>query len=235
MGNFRLNYDILDDIEPVEKNISREVAERPDNELWSDDKSELSGTLYNLKIRLRMTFTYNLEEDDVEKLKDDFSTRMLHMYYADKNLDDISKFRIFQFSHRKFALSVAFNLSRDIKPVDFLMLNVKIVNIVAFFKRCSKQVDFMYPYQNYWNVAKMYEVKSKSSSTQEALNSIEYGQWKSPEAFSDYVWKFVIKPEDDNSFIDEKVSLQWVERLAKRLNKTLTYRELRNKFPFIKK
>ena len=33
MGNFHLNYDILDDIGPIEKNISREVAERPDNEL----------------------------------------------------------------------------------------------------------------------------------------------------------------------------------------------------------
>jgi 3-methyladenine DNA glycosylase Tag len=81
----------------------------------------------------------------------------------------------------------------------------------------------------------MYEVSSKDSSTQASLDKIEYMQWKSPEAFSDYVWKFVIKPEDDNSFLDENVSLQWVERLAKRLNKTLTYRELRNKFPFIKK
>ena len=62
MGNFHLNYDILDDIGPVKKNISREVAERPDNELWSDDKSELSCTLYNLKIRLRMTFTYYVKK-----------------------------------------------------------------------------------------------------------------------------------------------------------------------------
>src|SRR5574344_284438 len=134
MKNMTLNYDILDDIGPVEKNISREVAERPDNELWSNDKSELSGTLYNLKIRLRITFTYNLTDDDVEKLKDDFSDRMLHMFYADKNLDDLSKFRITQISHRRIILSVAFNLSRDIKPVEFLMLNVKIINIVAFFK-----------------------------------------------------------------------------------------------------
>ena len=235
MGNFHLNYDILDDIGPVEKNISTEVAGRPDNELWSDDKSELSCTLYNLKIRLRMTFAYNLTDDDVEKLKDDFSDRMLHMFYADKNLVDVSKFRITQISHRRFILSVAFNLSRDIKPVEFLMLNVKIINIVAFFKRCSKQVDFMYPYDDCWNVAKMYEVSSKDSSTQASLDKIEYMQWKSPEAFSDYVWKFVIKPEDDNSFIDENVSLQWVERLAKRLNKTLAYKELRKQFQFIKK
>ena len=235
MGNYNLNYDILDDIGPVEKNISREVASQPDNELWSNEKSDLSGTLYNLKIRLRMTFTYNLTDDDVEKLKDDFSDRILHMYYADKNLDDVSKFRITQISHRKFILSVAFNLSRDIKPVDFLMLNVKIINIAAFFKKSTRQVDFMYPYNDYWNVAKMYEVSSKDSSTQASLDKIEYMQWKSPEAFSDYVWKFVIKPEDDNSFIDENVSLQWVERLAKRLNKTLTYKELRNQFTFINK
>ena len=235
MENFSLNYDILDDIGSVEKNISREIAERPDNELWSNDKGELSGTLYNLKIRLRMTFTYTLTDDDVEKLKNDFSDRMLHMFYADKNLDDVSKFRITQISHRKFILSVAFKLSRDIKPVEFLMLNVKIVNIVAFFKRCSKQVDFMYPYDDYWNVAKMYEVSTKDSSTQASFDKIEYMQWKSPEAFSNYVWKFVIKPDDDNSFIDENVSFQWVERLAKRLNKTLAYKELRNQFQFIKK
>ena len=230
MGNFRLNYDILDDIGPVEKNISREVVSQPDNELWSEEKYDFPETLYNLKIRLRMMFTYNLTDDDVEKLKDDFSDRMLHMFYADKNIDDVSKFGITQISERWIFLSVAFNLSRDIKPVEFLMLNVKIINIVSFFKKSTTLLDFMYPYDDDWNVAKMYEVSSKDSSTQASFDKIEYMQWNSPEAFSDYVWKFVIKPEDDNSFIDENVSLQWVERLAKRLNKTLTYKEFRNQF-----
>lgn len=84
MRDFRLNYDILDDIGPVEKNISREVAERPDNELWSNDRSDLSGTLYNLKIRLRVAFTYTLTDDDVEKLKDDFSDRIINIDRLDR-------------------------------------------------------------------------------------------------------------------------------------------------------
>ena len=217
---------ILDNVDSNFRNSSEELSSSPSEEFipWG---TEFSVDDYNIKISIHLAFAYNLDEIDEDNLKNNLADKFSQLCEAANYIDYRSEFQFGKRSLRTYAFAVAFKLSEKITPVQFLTLNIIVYNIAKSLKRCRKNFSICYPFEYHqrtdWNIAKNFEVDNQS-----ALAMLDYMQWRVHEAFSLYVYNFVKRPEDDRSFEDERVSHEWLKRVAKKFNQKLIEDQFRD-------
>ena len=218
----RIFESILDNIDSENRSASEELS-ASSYSLWSPWSTEMSRIDYNMKIVVNLVFTYNLNDLNKNALKEEFAETVLYIVESSRYIDAVSNFKLLERSKRNYAIAVAFKLSEQITPEQFILLNVHLYKIVERIQRCKKQLDVLYPYKEHWNLAKKFDITKNYS----AIDDFDYLQWKSHEAFCMYIYRFVKKPSDDRSFEDETISLNWLRRVAKRINYDLPYDQYR--------
>ena len=147
----------------------------------------MSGEKYDILIEGVFHFDYNLDNNDVDKLKSSFAERVSHIYNTTPQLSEMSPFRIIQWSKRKMLISVAFVIDASMTPLKLLVLFNKLYSIMQFYKGGAQELNLRYPYEKFWNTMFCYDVLRKSS----LIDKWEYSVWKNYEVFADSMNRFL--------------------------------------------